>query len=162
MCKNQVFSEEKQVTFDDVLAIIDNVCKAKVRSIISASDGNIHEIARQLYANKFGDLVFYPWCEKRFNEDDPATYCTGLEIETTFFFNAGEIDDIKVNGSRLVTMWVSKSGLIHGIRMEGGEFFFVGHPDSPLYVSKLKERYKANPELFAVSDFLEIDNKRGV
>ena len=132
MNKIQYFSEEKKVTFDDVLAIIDNVCEDKIRSIISASDGNIHEIARQLYANKFGSIAFYPWSENGFNQDDPATYCTGLEIETTFYFNEGEIDGIKLNGSRLVTIWASETGFIHRIQMDGGEFVSLGHPNSPL------------------------------
>ena len=161
MNKIKDFSDEKKVTFDDVLAIIDNVCEDKIRSIISASDGNIHEIARQLYANKFGSIAFYPWSENGFNQDDPATYCTGLEIETTFYFNEGEIDGIKLNGSRLVTIWMSETGFIHRIQMDGGEFVSLGHPNSPLYISKLKERYKANPDLFVASDFLEIDSQRG-
>lgn len=161
MNKIKDISEEKKVTFDDVLAIIDNVCEDKIRSIISASDGNIHEIARQLYANKFGDLVFYPWSENGFNQDDPATYCTGLEIETTFYFNAGEIEDIKLNGTRLVTMWVSESGFLHNIRIGGGVLFSGDYPDLSLYIPKLKARFEGNPELFVASDFLEIDSQRG-
>ena len=43
MNKIQYFSEEKKVTFDDVLAIIDNVCEDKIRSIISVSDGIIYK-----------------------------------------------------------------------------------------------------------------------
>ena len=43
MCKNQVLLEDKQVTFDDTKAIIDNVCEDKIRSIISVSDGIIYK-----------------------------------------------------------------------------------------------------------------------
>ena len=43
MCENQVLSEDKQVTFDEAKAIIDNVCEDKIRSIISVSDGIIYK-----------------------------------------------------------------------------------------------------------------------
>ena len=48
MSKAQNFSKNEKITFDDVLAIIDNVCEDKIRSIISTADGSIHELARKL------------------------------------------------------------------------------------------------------------------
>ena len=96
MSKAQNFSKNEKITFDDVLAIIDNVCEDKIRSIISTADGSIHELARKLYTNKFGDVVFYPWSHKPFNEYDPESYCTGLEIEATFYFNPDEIKNLKL------------------------------------------------------------------
>lgn len=161
MSKAQNFSKKEKTKFDDVLAIIDNIGEEKIRSIISTSDGSIHEIARQLYTNKFSELVFYPWSHKPFNEYDPESYCTGLEIEATFYFNSDEIENLRVNGTRYVTIWLLENGTVQKIRIDGGELWRDGQPDETLYINKLKERYETNPELFAVSDFFEVDNQKG-
>ncbi len=155
MNKIQDFSEKKQVTFDDVLKLIDTVCEDKIRSIISASGGDIPEIARDFYANNFGDIVFYPWSRVGFDEDDPETYCDGLEIEATFFFNADDIDGIKMNGTRLVTIWVTEGGFLEDLKLDGGKLYLKGRSNTYLDISRLKEQYAKNPELFVVSDYIE-------
>ena len=162
MSKAQNFSKNEKITFDDVLAIIDNVCEDKIRSIISAADGNIHELARKLYTNKFGDVVFYPWSHKPFNEYDPESYCTGLEIEATFYFNSDEIENLKLNGTRFVTIWLLENGTVQKIRIDGGEFWHDGQSDKTIYINRLKEHYETNPELFEASEFFEADNQKGV
>lgn len=172
MHKIKIFSEEKQSTFDDVITIIDTVCEEKIRSIISTYDGSFQDLVIRLYSERFGELEFFPWSENYFDQNDPDTYCTGIQISATFFFCAGEIDGITVGGHRYVTLCLSGSHSISKLRMDGGLLHIKGPANfsntsmeyssgKSFYIDVLQSRYDENPEDFNVSDYFEVDNQKG-
>ena len=59
MCKNQVLLEDKQVTFDDTKAIIDNGCEDKIRSIISYFEITLHRRVDNLPARAISLIDSY-------------------------------------------------------------------------------------------------------
>ena len=84
-----------------------------------------------------------------------------MEIEATFYFNSDEIENLKLNGTRFVTIWLLENGTVQKIRIDGGEFWHDGQSDKTIYINRLKEHYETNPELFEASDFFEVDNQKG-
>ena len=172
MNKIKIFSEEKQSTFDDVITIIDTVCEEKIRSIVSTYDGSFQDLVIRLYSKRFGDLEFFPWSENYFDQNNPNTYCTGMEIYASFFFRAGEIDGLSVGGYRNVSLRLSGSHSISNLRMDGGLLHIkrpvnfssisMGYSSGEsVYIDVLQRRYDENPEKFNASDYFEVYNQKG-
>ena len=76
-------------------------------------------------------------------------------------FNSDEIENLKLNGTRFVTIWLLENGTVQKIRIDGGGFWHDGQSDKTIYINRLKEHYETNPELFEASDFFEVDNQKG-
>ena len=154
MIKKQLLNDEN-VTFDDVLNIIYDECYKKVCNIIVTTEGDFYKMARQLYANGFGNLEFYPWSVEDFDPDDPSTYCTGIDFDATFHFNPDRIDGIKMDGTLSLTVQALEGGIPYNIEFICGDF---SQPKgSDISFTELKKKYKRNPELFKVTDYFKIE-----